>query len=55
MKYIVLVTDNDGTETAYGPWPEAKAEERATGLQRAYPQTHVRVLPLLTLDTNEIA
>lgn len=50
-QYVVIVTDEDDTESAYGPWSQSFALLREQSIQRAFPRARVRALALLTVQS----
>ena len=51
MKCIIMVTHEDGTETAYGTVLESVADERASDARAGFEDCHVRVVALLNMRT----
>lgn len=50
MRYILLVTSEDGTELAFGPISASTIDGRVGRMQNVFPADHVRSLALLTVS-----
>lgn len=51
MHYILLATGEDGTEFCFGPYTsEERAAKACEAHTLAFPDSHFRVLPLLSIQ-----